>query len=335
MTIKLTKDEFWEQLKETDDDELQWDPSDDLDIVCKFDTRISQGWWREIELREELWLTIDRHRPTDRLMIVEPEEAIDAIYCVFMLSGKGQMSSASTSSEVSQTAGKYHISSNGVWNDAIVDYSDVEPCSFVEIGMQPSILRSFTSSSTGELPETLQHLIKSPDEAVYVRHGDTQPKMINALQEVVNCPYQGLVKRAYLEGKVIELIALVLDHEVTVQQGEKNRNFLKPEQLEKVHYAREILLRDLGNPPTLEQLAHQTGLNEFLLRQGFRQAFGTTVFGQLQAHRLELAKQLLAEQDPNVGEVAHRVGYISTSYFSRAFKRKFGMGPKAYQKRCR
>ncbi len=65
--------------------------------------------------------------------------------------------------------------------------------------------------------------------------------MNTVLQQILHCPYQGMVKRAYLESKVIELIALVLDRERAIQQGETKKVFLKPEQIERVHYAKEIL----------------------------------------------------------------------------------------------
>ena len=155
------------------------------------------------------------------------------------------------------------------------------------------------------------------------------------LQQILQCPYQGIVKRAYLESKVIELIALVLDHEIVIQQGEAKKCSFKPEQLERIHYAKEILLQDLNNPPSLQELSRQAGLNNFMLKQGFRYCFGTSVFAVLRSHRLELAKQLLAQQDITVTEVAYRVGYTNVRSFARAFKRKFGLNPKEYQKALR
>ncbi len=127
----------------------------------------------------------------------------------------------------------------------------------------------------------------------------------------------------------------MLDHEVAIRQSQAKKVFLKPDQLERIYYAKEILLKDLSNPPSLKELARQVGLNDFMLRQGFHHCFGTTVFGVLRSHRLELARQLLAEQDITVAEVAYRVGFNRASYFSTAFKRKFGIGPKTYQKACR
>ncbi|MEM9220369.1 MAG: AraC family transcriptional regulator [Cyanobacteria bacterium P01_F01_bin.150] len=337
MTIKLTEEEFYEQLEETEEEELEWDISDERDVTYKFDAQISQGWLREVDLRNGLYLYIDRHQLVDQITLNYLEQESHSIFCAFMLSGKGRCfpASASVESETIQTAGTYYIKSNGTNLASTSDYLDVEPCSFVEVEIQPAILRSFAASPTGELPKTLQHLIKSPNEAIYQRHGDTQPRMNVILQQILRCPYQDLIKRAYLEGKVIELIALVLDHEVAVQQGESKKATLKPEHLERVYYAKEILLRDLSNPPSLEGLARQAGLNDFLLKRGFQQVFGTTVFGELRSHRLETAKLLLAEQNLTVTEVAHQVGYASLPAFERAFKRRFSLNPKAYQRACR
>ena len=337
MTIELTWTQFEEQFQETDEKQLQRNPSDELDITCKFDAHISHGWRREIELREGLWLYIDRHQLTDRLILNCPEREADNFYCYFMLSGKGKLflSSALNYSEILQAAGTYHLDSSGTFSGLIGDYLDIEPCSFIEIEIQPEILHSFAVPLGGEFHNDLKHLIKSSNENGYARDGNTQPKMKTVLQQIFHCPYQGMVKRMYLESKVIELTALVLDHEITIQQGKAKKPVLKPEQLERVHHAKEILLRDLINPPSLGELARQSGLNDLLLRQGFRQAFGTTVFGTLKSYRLELAKQLLTERDLSVREVANRVGYASVSSFSRAFEHQFRIRPKAYQQQCR
>lgn len=337
MTIKLTGDEFYEQFQEADEEEFHLDASDESDIVKKFDARIAQGWWREVGLREGILLELNKAQHCDRVIVNWPEPKLRDIYCCFTLSGKLQTIIASVPIEtlLTQLVGKYSLIGNGFRPQHICDCSNVEPYSEIQIKIEPETLRSFAVSSEGELPVNLQHLIKAPDQVVYARSVDTQPRMATVLQQIWHCPYQGIVKRSYLESKAIELMALVLDHEVAIQQGEVKTIMLKPEQLERVHYAKEILLRDLSNPPSLVELARQVGLNDFLLKQGFRQAFGTTVFGELQAYRLETAKKVLAEQDISVTEVARLVGYANARSFARAFRRKFGVGPKAYQKACR
>lgn len=340
MTIELTDNDIEEQFQEAEEEQLQWDPSDELDITHKFGARISQGWRREVWLREGILLFVDQHKLNDVWILNSSGGKRDTIKICFSLSGQketllGTSPCKSVQTKALRRARTYEIGSSGLLDKKKTVFSDVEQHNRFYIEIRPEIIRSFVSNSDGELPGSLQHLIKSSNEAAYVHNRGIQSSMNAVIHQFLQCPYQGVVKRAYLESKTIELVALVLDHEIAIQQGEVKKGALKPEQIERIHYAREILLRDMGNPPSLAELAQQAGLNDFMLRQGFHQAFGTTVFGQLQAYRLDVAKQLLAEQDTSVSEVARQVGYTSVSYFSRAFKKKFGTGPKAYQRACR
>ncbi len=337
MTIRVNIDEFDEQFQEATEEKLQFDPTDKLDIAYKFDARFSTGWRREIQLREGILLTIDRHQLVDHINLKQFERESHWFWCAFTLSGRGQLMIPSMLSETlfPRTAGKYTLKSNGLSPQLIIDESDISPYCHLFITIRPSILRSFASSLDGELPLNLQHLIRPSSKEVYWESRDIIPEMAVVLRQILNCSYQSLIKRAYLESKVIELMALVLDHEVAIQQGEVKKGSLKPEQIERIHYAREILLQDISNPPSLVELAQRVGLNDYTLRQGFRQVFDTTVIDQRRVHRLEVAKQLLAEQDISVTEAAYQIGYASIPSFVKAFKRKFGISPKAYQKKCR
>ena len=114
-----------------------------------------------------------------------------------------------------------------------------------------------------------------------------------------------------------------------------NNNFfssLKPEDIDRIHHAKEILTEQIDNPPLLLDLARQVGLNDCTLKRGFREVFGTTAFGYLHDYRLEQARQLLLENRFNVSEVAVQVGFGSCSYLSRVFRKKYGVSPKQYQR---
>ncbi|MEL7226355.1 MAG: AraC family transcriptional regulator, partial [Cyanobacteria bacterium J06576_12] len=273
MAIELTHDQFREQFQAADAEQLQWDADDAQDVTYQFDSQISNGWLRKICLRAGLWLYIDRHQQADRVTIKYPDKEVQNIHCTFTLSGKGEISFPfiSANATIADTAGNYSLGSNGYTPPSMNAYVETEPCSFLELEMQPEILRSFAGDSEERLPNNLQHIIKTTGEARYFRHSTTQPMMAAVLQQIAHCPYQGTVKRMYLEGKVIELMALVLDHEILIQQGELKKESLKPEQLQRVHYAKEILLRNMNNPPSLAALARQVGLNDRLLKSGFRQ----------------------------------------------------------------
>nr|WP_239057730.1 AraC family transcriptional regulator [Pseudodesulfovibrio sp. JC047] len=100
--------------------------------------------------------------------------------------------------------------------------------------------------------------------------------------------------------------------------------------MQRIHHASHYLVQDLENPPSLVQLATFAGLNEKKLKLGFRQIFGTSVFGFFREHRLQKAHTILREGNRNVTETAYAVGFQSLSHFSRAFKKRFGILPKHF-----
>jgi AraC-like DNA-binding protein len=96
------------------------------------------------------------------------------------------------------------------------------------------------------------------------------------------------------------------------------------EQLER---ARDILIENLENPPSLSELAKQIGLNTYKLKKSFKEVFGVPVFKYLQNERLNTAHGLIRDGRMTVQEAAWEVGYDSLSSFSNAFARKFGFRP--------
>jgi AraC family transcriptional regulator, transcriptional activator of the genes for pyochelin and ferripyochelin receptors len=155
--------------------------------------------------------------------------------------------------------------------------------------------------------------------------------MRSVLDQILNCPFTGNTRRIYLESKCLELIALKLEQ---FKQGDRYDRkplcSLKPDDVDRIYLARDIITQNVHNPPSLMQLARQVGLNDFKLKLGFRQIFRTTVFGYLHRHRMERARQLLSDRRMNVKEVAQAVGYANQSRFAAAFRKQFGINPKAY-----
>jgi AraC-like DNA-binding protein len=151
------------------------------------------------------------------------------------------------------------------------------------------------------------------------------------LHQILQCPYQGAIKQMYLEGKVLELAALQFAQFTEPNELAHSEPLLKQDDIDRLHHAKEILLTQFNHPPSILSLARQVGLNDFKLKQGFRQVFGTTVFGYLRDYRLEQARLLLLEKQMSVQQVARAIGYTHSGYFAKAFKQKFGVSPKIYQ----
>ena len=73
--------------------------------------------------------------------------------------------------------------------------------------------------------------------------------------------------------------------------------------------------------------------DEFKLKKGFKEIFGTTIYAALQNERLKIAKELLLSGDINVSEAANIVGYKSLGHFGQAFKSYYGALPTQIKKR--
>lgn len=90
--------------------------------------------------------------------------------------------------------------------------------------------------------------------------------------------------------------------------------------------ARERLLHDLAQPPTIAELARETGLNQLKLKRGFKVLFGHGVYALFQRERMDRARSLL--QHHGVTETAMMLGYSNVSHFSAAFRKQFGVLPR-------
>jgi AraC-like DNA-binding protein len=75
---------------------------------------------------------------------------------------------------------------------------------------------------------------------------------------------------------------------------------------------------------TIAALAAEAGMSVPAFHSRFRELIGTTPLGYIKSIRLHEARLLMARDACSVASAASAVGYISTSQFSREFKRHFG-----------
>jgi AraC family transcriptional regulator len=99
---------------------------------------------------------------------------------------------------------------------------------------------------------------------------------------------------------------------------------------ERVERTKDLLARDLANPPTLEMLGQEVGCSPFYLSRIFSREVGLTIPQFLRNLRMERAAELLRSGRYNVTEAATEVGYSSLSHFSKAFCETIGCCPVLY-----
>jgi len=215
----------------------------------------------------------------------------------------------------------------------IEEKSAGEQCLSLRIRIEPSFLKTFSIDQLDLLPKEIQPFLESDHLPIFHRCvGSSTPEMELALQQILNCPYEGIMKQMFVESRVLELITLQFTQLIETEKGKKQAIRLRPQEIDSIHHAKEILINNLENPPSLSELARQVRVSERKLKQGFRFCFGTTAFKYLHYYRMERSRQLLAEGRMRVAEVANSVGYSHLSHFASAFKRQFGVNPGSYSR---
>ncbi|MDN3663604.1 AraC family transcriptional regulator [Vibrio agarivorans] len=86
---------------------------------------------------------------------------------------------------------------------------------------------------------------------------------------------------------------------------------------------------NLANNVTIDELASRVGMSRAVFHRKFKQATRMSPIQFMKAMRLNNAAMKIAA-GMNVSEAAMAVGYVSSSQFSREFKRMYGQSPKQW-----
>lgn len=84
---------------------------------------------------------------------------------------------------------------------------------------------------------------------------------------------------------------------------------------------------------SISTVSHELEISEGYLSRMFKKETNYTFTNYLIYYRLRLAMELLMDCRMKVYEVADRVGYSDTAYFSAQFKKIVGLSPSEYQGR--
>ncbi|MDA1148945.1 MAG: AraC family transcriptional regulator [Bacteroidetes bacterium] len=163
----------------------------------------------------------------------------------------------------------------------------------------------------------------------YYSQDEIRPALSIPLNQLMQFSLHHSVEALYFKAKVLEILALYFNR---TEEADLERcpYLADDENVRKIRKAKDLLIAEMNEPPTLEVLAERISLPVGRLKEGFKQLYGDSVFGFLLDYKLDYARKLLLSQSYSVGEVAARVGYSTASHFIAAFKKKFGVTPKKY-----
>ena len=293
--------------------------SDQVETIYAEPPQLGRGHTREIELCSGLELSIFDVVPHDLTARVPENEHL--VQFSALLSGV-----CDCGDHLQINAHQSYIGGSGIQPRHFTRYPRSHRQVGVDIHMTPALFQQFFANIHGELPVSLQPLVQGNDW----QHRFSPPMtgaMRTVVQQMIDCPFLGTAKQAYLQGKVFELIALQLDGMVH-GAAELPSATLKPDTIARIHYAAEILRSHLEHPPNQTALSQQVGVSDRTLQKGFKAVFGMTPFAYLTRQRMQQADQLLRQPGQTVTQVANIVGYTNPAQFAAAFKRQFGKTPR-------
>jgi len=163
----------------------------------------------------------------------------------------------------------------------------------------------------------------------YYDNAEINANVLLVLQQILTAKNQSSMRDLYIKGKTYELLSLHFD------SGENTNEEYCPflvddREVLKIRKAKDIIIARMSEPPSLQDLANEVGLNLKKLKEGFKQIYGDTVYSFLFDYKMDHARKLLESNQYNVNEVGLHVGYSTSSHFIAAFKKKFGTTPKQY-----
>ena len=210
--------------------------------------------------------------------------------------------------------------------EEIEQYWHGDRLKMLRIEIDLNTIRRF-ATELNSVSKQLQALIEDNNpQRFHLAVGGITSQMKTTIKQIWHHPYQGAIARMYLEGKVLELLAMQLT-QLTESESSAVKSTLKSQSIDRIYQAREILSTNLENPPSIAELTKLVGISELTLRRGFRELFQTTIIQYLTQKRMEQAELLLRSQRLSVAEVSNSVGYSHLGYFAKVFKRQFGITP--------
>lgn len=153
------------------------------------------------------------------------------------------------------------------------------------------------------------------------------PNVAKILAEIIGCHLPDDLKKTYLHGKVLELVAVYCDEVICRSPKNDFGMRISGDDYDALLKARDMISKTYAHPLTISGLAKEAAMNEQLLKEGFKRCFGVTVNEYIVQKRMEAAQMLLKKGQYTVHDVAWMVGYSHTGYFINLFRKHYGISP--------
>ncbi len=259
-------------------------------------------------------------------LIIKAECDTPVIEMHFALAGRSEAIFTEYEHSLRFDAGQHNISYMPEFEGYFKSERQNEIYKMLEVHVTEQYFNRFSNSESPLLERFHEQILKKQASVINPQNMPITMSMNSILQEIVTCKRQGVMKRLFLEARILELLMLQME-QFESPSNTKKKDTIHAGDIEKLHHAKAIIEQNISRPYTLSQLSRCVGLNDFKLKKGFKQTFGTTVFGYLHELRMQEARRLLLDTSTSIHEVSDYCGYSYVQHFTTAFKSKFGVTP--------
>lgn len=173
------------------------------------------------------------------------------------------------------------------------------------------------------------HLMPSENYGATVDEICARCRKYNLTEEEVRLHVQKLKtysrEQIYADMKLLEILAEYLQISKTAQW--KNDNI--------PHLIARFIEDNLASPLSCSLLCSHFYISRTKLYQISRQAFNMSIANYIAHRRIERAKELLANSDDGVSDIAAAVGVEDYNYFCKLFRKKTGLTPTQYRRQSK
>lgn len=306
-------------------------PEDGLRVVPIFAG--AEGYRELIHLRQGFDLVMGDVLHREDAEIAVPERAVLKFH--YRLSGHGRIGiEGAPEQEIGKQTSGLLLHAEGATKHEWFLAGEREQS--VTLMCSPEFLASLLAEARDTLPQPLRDYISGQPADFYYSALPLRTDMAAAVNALLHSELKGAMRRVHAEAKALELLLLGIQAMLDAETGgDRPDRGLTRLDLDRLHKARELLEAAYIEPPTIAALGRQVGMNEAKLMRCFKQLFGQTVFDFSQHLRMDKAKELLETTDRSITEIAFDVGYEYSSNFATAFKRHYGITPRAAREAVR
>jgi thiosulfate/3-mercaptopyruvate sulfurtransferase len=175
-------------------------------------------------------------------------------------------------------------------------------------------------------------LIEALPEYVILPTADsTQTTLGNAIEALINECERGEAGSEVIINRLSDILFIeVLRSYITKQRGDR---YLLAITDPKLSRSLEAFHEEPGDAWSVQELAERANMSRSAFAERFQKLVGVAPMSYVTRWRMHFAHNRLLETDESIGDIAESCGYLSEGSFTKAFRKEFGVSPRAVRRR--